>query len=86
MAFSLEANVYLATYAIWSDPADDERHRAWVHGHLARLAEEVGEGLYVGDSDFTRGRTASWPRPTPPAGGDPRRARPGRRLRPLPGV
>jgi FAD/FMN-containing dehydrogenase len=54
MAFSLEANVYLATYAIWTDPAEDERHRSWVHGHHARLAEQVGEGVYVGDSDFTR--------------------------------
>ena len=54
MAFSLEANVYLATYAIWTDPADDERHRAWVHGHHARLSEAVGEGLYIGDSDFGR--------------------------------
>jgi hypothetical protein len=54
MAFSLEANVYLATYAIWTDPADDERHRSWVHGHHARLADEVGEGVYIGDSDFTR--------------------------------
>ncbi len=53
MAFSLEHNVYLATYAIWTDPADDERMRDWVHGHHARLAE-VGEGVYVGDSDFTR--------------------------------
>jgi FAD/FMN-containing dehydrogenase len=53
MAFSLERNVYLATYAIWTDPADDERHRSWVHGHTARLAE-VGDGVYVGDSDFTR--------------------------------
>ena len=54
MAFSLEANVYLATYAIWTEPEDDERHRSWVHGHHARLAEQVGEGVYVGDSDFTR--------------------------------
>jgi FAD/FMN-containing dehydrogenase len=53
MAFSLERNVYLATYGIWTDPADDERMRDWVHGHHARLAD-VGEGLYVGDSDFTR--------------------------------
>jgi FAD/FMN-containing dehydrogenase len=54
MAFSLEANVYLATYTIWTDAADDERHRSWVHGHHARLAERVGAGLYVGDSDFGR--------------------------------
>jgi FAD/FMN-containing dehydrogenase len=54
MAFSLEANVYLASYAIWIDPDQDEQHRSWVHGHHARLADEVGEGVYVGDSDFTR--------------------------------
>ncbi|MDA0159073.1 FAD-binding oxidoreductase [Solirubrobacter ginsenosidimutans] len=53
MAFSLERNVYLATYAIWSDAAADERHRDWVHGHHARLAE-VGDGVYLGDSDFSR--------------------------------
>jgi FAD/FMN-containing dehydrogenase len=53
MAFSLERNVYLATYAIWPHAADDERMRDWVHGQTARLAE-VGEGVYVGDSDFTR--------------------------------
>jgi FAD/FMN-containing dehydrogenase len=52
MAFSLERNVYLATYAIWSDEADDERHRAWVHGHHRRLSA-VGDGVYLGDSDFT---------------------------------
>jgi FAD/FMN-containing dehydrogenase len=54
MAFSLEANVYLAAYAIWTNPDEDERHRAWVHGHFARLSEEVGRGLYIGDSDFGR--------------------------------
>jgi FAD/FMN-containing dehydrogenase len=54
MAFSLEAGVYLATYAIWTDPAEDERHRGWVHGHHARLAEAVGRGVYIGDSDFSR--------------------------------
>ena len=53
MAFSLEANVYCATYAIWSDPADDERHRSWVAERTRSLAE-VGEGVYLGDTDFTR--------------------------------
>ena len=54
MAFSLEANVYLAAYAIWTDDRDDERHRTWLHDHFARLAADVGEGVYIGDSDFTR--------------------------------
>jgi FAD/FMN-containing dehydrogenase len=54
MAFSLEANVYLASYGIWEDPADDDAMRDWVHGRHAALAEQVGEGLYIGDSDFSR--------------------------------
>jgi FAD/FMN-containing dehydrogenase len=53
MAFSIEGNVYLATYAIWEEAADDERHRAWVADHTRRLAE-VGKGVYLGDTDFTR--------------------------------
>jgi FAD/FMN-containing dehydrogenase len=53
MAFSVEGRAYLATYAIWSDPAEDETHRDWVVGHTRRLAE-VGAGVYLGDTDFTR--------------------------------
>ena len=26
----------------------------WLHGHIGGIADELGEGLYVGDSDFTR--------------------------------
>jgi hypothetical protein len=55
MAFSIEDHdAYLAVYAIWSDPADDERHRAWVHDHGKRLAAGVGTGVYIGDTDFTQ--------------------------------
>jgi FAD/FMN-containing dehydrogenase len=56
MAFSIEANVYLATYVIFTDAADDERHRSWVHGMTARLAAAGGggRGVYLGDTDFTR--------------------------------
>jgi len=54
MAFSLHANVYCAAYAIWTDAAEDEQHRNWLHGHIGAIAEEMGEGLYVGDSDFAR--------------------------------
>jgi FAD/FMN-containing dehydrogenase len=54
MAFSIEGRAYLATYAIWPDPADDERHRDWVVSHARRLAAAVGKGVYLGDTDFTR--------------------------------
>jgi FAD/FMN-containing dehydrogenase len=53
MAFSVEANVYVATYVTYSDPADDDRHAAWVHGRTAALAAH-GAGAYLGDTDFTR--------------------------------
>jgi FAD/FMN-containing dehydrogenase len=53
MAFSIEGRAYLATYAIWPDPADDERHDEWVLGHTRRLAAAVGKGVYLGDTDFT---------------------------------
>jgi FAD/FMN-containing dehydrogenase len=53
MAFSVEGNVYVATYVIYADPADDDRHAAWVHGRTAALAAH-GAGVYLGDTDFTR--------------------------------
>ena len=53
MAFSVEANVYLATYVIFTDPADDERYADWVHRRTAELAG-TGCGVYLGDTDFQR--------------------------------
>jgi FAD/FMN-containing dehydrogenase len=53
MAFSVEADVYVATYAIYPDPADDEKYADWVHGQTAALAAH-GTGVYLGDTDFTR--------------------------------
>ncbi len=53
MAFSVEGRAYIATYAIWSDPADDERHRSWVVDRVGGLAR-LGTGVYLGDTDFTR--------------------------------
>ena len=54
MAFSVEANVYVATYVIYTDPADDARHTDWVHRRTAALAAAQGAGVYLGDTDFTR--------------------------------
>jgi FAD/FMN-containing dehydrogenase len=53
MAFSVEADVYIATYVIYTDPADDARHTGWVHRRTAALAAH-GAGAYLGDTDFTR--------------------------------
>ena len=54
MAFSVEANVYVATYVIYTDPADDARYTDWVHRRTAALAAAHGAGVYLGDTDFTR--------------------------------
>ena len=53
MAFSVQGNVYVATYAIYTDEADDERYRSWVHDRTGQLARH-GVGVYLGDTDFTR--------------------------------
>jgi FAD/FMN-containing dehydrogenase len=54
MAFSVEGNVYVATYLIYTDPADDERYRNRVHAGTAEIARRGGVGVYLGDTDFTR--------------------------------
>jgi FAD/FMN-containing dehydrogenase len=53
MAFSVEGNVYIATYAIYTSAADDERYRSWVHARTADIAAAQGAGVYLGDTDFT---------------------------------
>jgi FAD/FMN-containing dehydrogenase len=54
MAFSVEGNVYVATYLIYRDEADDERYRSRVHTLTAEVAARDGAGVYLGDTDFTR--------------------------------
>jgi FAD/FMN-containing dehydrogenase len=54
MAFSIEGNVYVATYLIYSDEADDETYRTRVHDQTAAIAHDGGVGVYLGDTDFTR--------------------------------
>jgi FAD/FMN-containing dehydrogenase len=54
MAFSVEADVYVATYVIYTNPADDARYTEWVHHRTAALALAHGAGVYLGDTDFTR--------------------------------
>jgi len=53
MAFSVEGNVYVAAYAIWDDPERDAHYREWVHRRIGAIAAS-GEGVYLGDTDFTR--------------------------------
>ena len=53
MAFSLQSEIYLASYVAWESPEDDERCVAWLASAMADL-EPVTVGQYLGDSDLSR--------------------------------
>ena len=53
MAFSLQSEIYLASYVVWESPEDDERCIGWLEDAMADL-EPVTVGQYLGDSDHTR--------------------------------
>ena len=53
MAFSVQSEIYLASYVLWEDESDDERCIGWLEGAMADL-EPVTIGQYLGDSDHTR--------------------------------
>ncbi|MDZ7879943.1 MAG: FAD-binding protein [Saprospiraceae bacterium] len=51
MAFSLQTDIYLATYVVWKDEKDDELNKNWVKNTMHHI-EPVTAGQYTGDSDF----------------------------------
>jgi hypothetical protein len=50
MAYSIEDDTYIALYAVWSDPAEDEANIAWA---TERMRE-------MGAPRTTRSRTSAW--------------------------
>lgn len=52
MAFSLQSEIYCASYVVHDEPGRDAELRAWLDGAMAEL-EPVTAGQYLGDSDFT---------------------------------
>ncbi|WP_046727772.1 FAD-binding oxidoreductase [Streptomyces humi] len=52
MAFSLQSEIYCATYVVYDDPARDAELRGWLDSAMAAM-EPVTVGQYLGDSDFT---------------------------------
>jgi FAD/FMN-containing dehydrogenase len=52
MAFSMQTEIYFATYVIWENAEDDAKNRAWTKGIMERI-EPITAGQYLGDSDFT---------------------------------
>jgi len=53
MAFSMQSEIYLASYVVWEDPAEDDAHQAWLASAMADL-QPVTVGQYLGDSDLSR--------------------------------
>ena len=56
-ALSLQSEIYLATYLVYEDPAEDAGHREWLAARMAELQPHT-VGQYLGDSDFTTRRLA----------------------------
>ncbi|WP_329280823.1 FAD-binding oxidoreductase [Streptomyces sp. NBC_01451] len=52
MAFSLQSEIYCATYVVHDEPGRDAELRAWLDDAMADM-RPVTVGQYLGDSDFT---------------------------------
>ncbi|ALV38308.1 FAD-binding oxidoreductase [Streptomyces sp. CdTB01] len=52
MAFSLQTEIYCATYVVHDEPGRDAELRTWLDGAMAAM-QPVTAGQYLGDSDFT---------------------------------
>jgi hypothetical protein len=68
MAFSVEADVYAATYAIYTDPADDARYAGWFTARRPRWPCTVPGATWAIPTSAD-GRTSS--SPTTPTGVSP---------------
>ncbi len=51
MAFSVQSEIYYATYVVWKDEADDAHNNNWIKQTISDLAP-ITKGQYLGDSDF----------------------------------
>jgi hypothetical protein len=50
LAYSLPSEYYIATYIVWSDAKDDEKHNTWLKETYRKVAD-VSCGTYVADFD-----------------------------------
>ena len=51
-AFSLQSDIYFASYVLWENENDDELNKGWLKNIMKQL-ESITAGQYLGDSDFT---------------------------------
>jgi FAD/FMN-containing dehydrogenase len=53
MAYSVEDDTYLALYAVWDDPADDESNVAWATERMREM-EGLSSGIQLADENLGR--------------------------------
>lgn len=53
MAYSVEDETYIALYAVWQDPADDEKNVEWATGNM-RAMEDLASGIQLADENLGR--------------------------------
>lgn len=53
MAFSVEANRYLALYGEWKNPADDARHAGWATDRMLEM-QRFSAGIQLADENLAR--------------------------------
>jgi FAD/FMN-containing dehydrogenase len=58
MAYSLEAEIYLALYTAWRDPADDVKHGDWARSNMAAMSR-LASGIQLADENLGE-RTAKF--------------------------
>jgi FAD/FMN-containing dehydrogenase len=51
MAYSLEAEIYLALYTVWHDPVDDEKYSDWARSNMAAMSH-LASGIQLADENL----------------------------------
>ncbi|KIV94858.1 hypothetical protein PV10_02582 [Exophiala mesophila] len=61
MAVSMQTDHYMATYALWEDPDDDDAMQKWVKDIMGGVVgSSQVEGAYLGDADFQERQAKFW--------------------------
>lgn len=53
MAYSVEDDTYIALYAVWEDPAEDEANAAWATARMGEM-ERLASGIQLADENLGR--------------------------------
>ena len=53
MAYSVEDEIYIALYAVWQDPADDEANIEWATGNMKSM-DSLASGIQLADENLAR--------------------------------